>query len=590
MINETFRLINGNANRNRLRFFTWVALLYLFQSIPALAGDAVLSWNPNTEADLAGYKVYYGTSSRKYGAPLTIGKQTSYTVTGLAAGTYFFSLTAFDIAGNQSGFSNEVQKIVSAGGSVSAFQQSTAADGLVSFEAERYHGNVSQGGRAWTLVTTPSGYSGTGAMVATPNSGANVNTGYTTGSPRLDFRVNFVKTGIHYIWIRGRGATASDDSVHVGLDGATPASADRIVATSLASWNWTKSTMDGVVATFSVPSTGLHTVNVWMREDGFIFDKGVLTSSSTYTPSGVGPTQSTTTTVQLKSASVTMDAIPVNPGASPDLSDPCGDPSACLSMTLSPMTDTVISVRDGTTGLDPLLSTETWPDRQIAKAILMKFDLSKVPTGAVIRQATLYLTQIESDTASDDTYAMTLHKIIHKSPNLEKANGMTYDGVNPWTENQCCYKGIPLAQADLSFAYDIQEVDKKPVDKSWDMSALVQEWIDRPETNFGILLNGDPNKGSDRYRSFASVDHPDTHMRPRLNLLIEERRSPLQAAGSGVLSGDQTGGGCSMLVPIGGDPSAPATAPEGAADMMALIGMILAAWLRRRVRRGRGER
>jgi hypothetical protein len=57
-------------------------------------------------------------------------------------------------------------------------------------------------------------------------------------------------------------------------------------------WTWSKSTMDGPVATFNVSSTGLHTVNVWMREDGFEIDKIVLTVNSSYTPTGTGPAES----------------------------------------------------------------------------------------------------------------------------------------------------------------------------------------------------------------------------------------------------------------------------------------------------------
>jgi hypothetical protein len=36
----------------------------------------------------------------------------------------------------------------------------------------------------------------------------------------------------------------------------------------------------------------VHTINVWMREDGFVFDKLVLTTSATYTPTGSGPPSS----------------------------------------------------------------------------------------------------------------------------------------------------------------------------------------------------------------------------------------------------------------------------------------------------------
>ncbi|HEY5593629.1 MAG TPA: fibronectin type III domain-containing protein, partial [Nitrospiria bacterium] len=77
------------------------------------AGDAVLSWDPNSEPDLAGYKVYYGTAPGSYGTPIDVGNQTAYTVMGLGYGTYYFAVKAYDATGNQSGYSNEVTKIIS---------------------------------------------------------------------------------------------------------------------------------------------------------------------------------------------------------------------------------------------------------------------------------------------------------------------------------------------------------------------------------------------------------------------------------------------------------------------------------------------
>ena len=87
-----------------------IILFFLGSSTMASANDAILSWDPNTEPDLAGYKVYYGTASHSYGPPIVVGKQTTYTVTGLGIGTYFFAVTAYDTSGNESGFSNEVSK------------------------------------------------------------------------------------------------------------------------------------------------------------------------------------------------------------------------------------------------------------------------------------------------------------------------------------------------------------------------------------------------------------------------------------------------------------------------------------------------
>lgn len=74
-----------------------------------------LTWKANTESDLAGYRVYRATSSGTYGAPLATiqGNTTSYIATGLTFGTtYFFVVTAFDIAGNESAYSNEVSKSI----------------------------------------------------------------------------------------------------------------------------------------------------------------------------------------------------------------------------------------------------------------------------------------------------------------------------------------------------------------------------------------------------------------------------------------------------------------------------------------------
>jgi hypothetical protein len=68
-----------------------------------------LAWDPNTEPDLGGYKVYYGTSSGTYGVPLNVGNVTDYTLTGLTErGGYYIAVTAYDKSGNESVYSNEV--------------------------------------------------------------------------------------------------------------------------------------------------------------------------------------------------------------------------------------------------------------------------------------------------------------------------------------------------------------------------------------------------------------------------------------------------------------------------------------------------
>jgi hypothetical protein len=75
--------------------------------------DVLLTWNPNSENDLAGYLVYSGTTSGIYGLPIDTGLNTSHTFSGLLEGlTYFFTVTAYDTSGNESVPSLEVSKFI----------------------------------------------------------------------------------------------------------------------------------------------------------------------------------------------------------------------------------------------------------------------------------------------------------------------------------------------------------------------------------------------------------------------------------------------------------------------------------------------
>lgn len=72
--------------------------------------EITLAWDPNTEPDLAGYRLYIGLSSRNYTQVFDLGMTTQYTIRNLAYGTvYYFSLTAYNQNGLESSFSNEVR-------------------------------------------------------------------------------------------------------------------------------------------------------------------------------------------------------------------------------------------------------------------------------------------------------------------------------------------------------------------------------------------------------------------------------------------------------------------------------------------------
>lgn len=76
-------------------------------------GSITLAWDANSEPDLSGYKVYYGTSSGTYTTTIDVGNVTTYTLSGVFTPyvTYYFAVTAYNSSAQESGFSNEVNLI-----------------------------------------------------------------------------------------------------------------------------------------------------------------------------------------------------------------------------------------------------------------------------------------------------------------------------------------------------------------------------------------------------------------------------------------------------------------------------------------------
>jgi len=95
-----------------LAWILFVAFYLSFFSV-VKAGEVIVSWDPNSEPDLLGYKIYYGTSSRNYTSVKEAGNATCDTISGLSEGVeYFFAVTAYDTAYNESDFSVEVSTII----------------------------------------------------------------------------------------------------------------------------------------------------------------------------------------------------------------------------------------------------------------------------------------------------------------------------------------------------------------------------------------------------------------------------------------------------------------------------------------------
>ena len=202
-----------------------------------------------------------------------------------------------------------------------------------------------------------------------------------------------------------------------------------------------------------------------------------------------------------------------------------GGASGSTTVNLFPSEDTFLNINTDVGISSATLNLYTWPANKIANVILMKFDLSSIPVGATITDAQLNLYLVQSDTSdqpadppnftADATYTVGAYKPTI-NPNLALATGFTYDGTNPWTPNSCCFNDIPIAQSDISAVYSTLEVDKTNGFKAWNLKTMVQEWLNTPASNYGVLLNSDPTKRADRFRAFASMEDITASKRPYL--------------------------------------------------------------------------
>jgi len=185
-------------------------------------------------------------------------------------------------------------------GLISDAVRTTTASGtniMVVLEAENYNAaTTNSAGFYWVLTTTPNNllaganstnYSGTGVMEAQPYGGANVvNYGNNTTGPELSYKVYFTAAGTYYPWVRGVGdappGANNQRSIVLGLDNQVITASSGFVSTNGYSW------LPGGFSSPNLPYTvtaGPHTVNVWMRQSGFDFDKLVLTTDPNYLPS-----------------------------------------------------------------------------------------------------------------------------------------------------------------------------------------------------------------------------------------------------------------------------------------------------------------
>ncbi|MCF8380398.1 MAG: hypothetical protein K9H49_12515 [Bacteroidales bacterium] len=170
-------------------------------------------------------------------------------------------------------------------------------DEPITIEAEDFDANVPQGCHWWSVVDDETA-SGKKKLQCFPDLSKNkegVIYEYTTHDPRkdapkLDYRINFTTPGVYHIWVRGQSYDHYGNSLHIGMNGDTLSSSDKLECLGENNtWIWDNDTKDEVTATIEIKEAGPVTINVWPREDGIQIDKLVLTLDTVYQPAGDGP-------------------------------------------------------------------------------------------------------------------------------------------------------------------------------------------------------------------------------------------------------------------------------------------------------------
>ena len=164
----TFRLKPLALSLRSLALSLFFFIFCLLSANTTFAGSATLSWTPPTTnvdstplTDLAGFKVYYGTSSGYYTQSIDINNAaaTTYQVNNLTDGTtYYFSVTAYDTSNNESSFSNEACRTIgttTCNSSSSDTQAPTIPTGLSAQAVSSSQINLS-----WTASTDNVGVTG----------------------------------------------------------------------------------------------------------------------------------------------------------------------------------------------------------------------------------------------------------------------------------------------------------------------------------------------------------------------------------------------------------------------------------------------
>jgi len=154
-----------------------------------------------------------------------------------------------------------------------------------------------------------------------------------------------------------------------------------------------------------------------------------------------------------------------------------------------PIADTWVWTGSGPWGTHPTLRTNIVPPND--QEIVIRFDLSSIPTGSTINSAVMYVYN------HDGTFPTTLECDIYR---------VTED----WVESTL----VDSIAHDANISYDHVDLSGGFGWHEFDIKLLAQDWVDETVDNFGITFYGTVGSGTPQYfrsREFSS-NRPYLHI------------------------------------------------------------------------------
>lgn len=114
----------------------------------------------------------------------------------------------------------------------------------------------------------------------------------------LHYKVNITTPGRYYVWVRCHSTGSEDNGLHVGLDGEWPETGQRMQwCQGKQAWRWESKQRtekehcgEPHKIFLDIKEPGEHVIHFSMREDGFEFDKWLITTNRDFKrPTDVGP-------------------------------------------------------------------------------------------------------------------------------------------------------------------------------------------------------------------------------------------------------------------------------------------------------------